>query len=160
MIFKNFKFDSANAFRVVLVWDNEDDPKKEKLLIGRSIDETNYPWIVLDTDGTTEEYRHIEFVGERSITQGLMFGDIIKKDTLICKRKILGVTDEVVFVSSNDNYDETDGVYTVKELINNGYKLFIEDSGEEKPELVHLTIQDISDGKGKGIAHELIRIKE
>jgi hypothetical protein len=155
MIINAYNIDTTNSFQTVKVWDNESDPiKKERLLIGKIIGEDSYPWLVLDTEGETESYRYMEYIGEKSILGRLSSGDILIKEDY--KVKVVAVIGELVFITTRDMKEAGD--YLLKsELINKGYTLADE---EKEEDLIHLTIQDISDGKGKGIKPELIRIKE
>lgn len=93
----------------------------------------------------------------RTIEDGLRKGDMIKdgSDT----RKVLVVIDDVIIPSKQNNYSESGVPYTIKELIDMGYKLVTPEE-EKKEELVHLTIKDISEGKGTGVPPHLIRVKE
>lgn len=92
----------------------------------------------------------------RTIQDGLVCGDMIAIGNSGGWRKILGICGDVIFISELNECNISTGHYTLNELINKGYKLY----NEQPQEIVELTIQDISKGKGKGVDPKLIRIKE
>lgn len=81
-------------------------------------------------------------------------GDILVQGSN--QRKIAFIHNNVMLLTNLEETSAT-GPYTVKTIEVAGWKLKDEPK-EEK--LIELTIQDISDGKGKGIPAHLIRIKE
>lgn len=94
----------------------------------------------------------------RTIEDGLRKGDMIAKPEGD-KRKVLGVLDDVCFISGIDNHEAVFATCIIQELIKGGWKLVTPEE-EKKEELVHLTIKDISEGKGTGVPLHLIRVKE
>jgi hypothetical protein len=61
-------------------------------------------------------------------------GDFIERDGE--KRKVLGVLEDLVFVSRDDNFDKSDGYYYLKsELISNGWKVVGATAPEEMTEI-------------------------
>ena len=89
----------------------------------------------------------------RTIEDGLRKGDIII-DTDGDRRKILGVIDDVIIPSGTNDYSESGLPCTKQELIGLGYKLVIPEEEEKGENKVYLTFEDISAGKGVGIAPE------
>lgn len=90
----------------------------------------------------------------RTIEDGLKVGDIIENNNN--SRKILAVVDLIYIVSNSKNYGTANISFTLGELIESKYKL---KQPKIEDEVIELTIQDISEGKGKGIDPKLIRIK-
>ena len=70
------------------------------------------------------------------------------------KYKVLGRCGDVVFKSYPYEYGRASSFICSIQKIKDNFKF----AGEEK--LVHLTIQDISEGKGKSVDPKLLRVKE
>jgi hypothetical protein len=94
----------------------------------------------------------------RTIEDGLEEGDIIVSTNN--QRKVLGICGQVILISVSNKFNRAAGSFTLSELIDNSYQLVQPESDPKSQDLVHLTIQDISEGKGKGIDPKLLRIKE
>ena len=92
----------------------------------------------------------------RTIEDGLRTGDVIKDGS--GTRKVLVVIDDVIIPSKQNNYSESGVPYTIKELIDMGYKLVAPEEEKKEDSKVYLTFEDISAGKGVGIAPERICI--
>ena len=92
----------------------------------------------------------------RTIQDGLRKGDVIKDGS--GTRKVLVVIDDVIIPSKQNNYSESSVPYTIKELIDIGYKLVTPEEEKKEESKVYLTFEDISAGKGVGIAPERICI--
>jgi len=117
-------------------------------------------WSWMPNNLTNQAWDNVKFTEpsskSKTIKDGLKEGDVIVKRNN--SRKVLGVCGKVIFISSSNDYNKTaGGGYTLKELITSNYNLLVPKS-TEKP--VYLTLQEISDGKGKGIPSHLIKIKE
>lgn len=90
-------------------------------------------------------YKYATFIDEpvekpRRIEDGLKYGDIIvNKDG---KRKVLGIVDEVIFISFINDFDRiATTIDTLSEIISKNYKL----ESEVKPiEEVEMTVAEIS----------------
>lgn len=93
----------------------------------------------------------------RTIEDGLRKGDVIMgKDG--DKRKILAVIDDIHVVSFVNVFDRISGLFTLQELIKGGWKLVAPEEEKKEESKVYLTFEDISAGKGVGIAPERICI--
>jgi hypothetical protein len=74
-------------------------------------------------------------------------------------RKVLSISDEMVALSRPGGI--TFKNWLDKQMLKKlGYKIYIEPTPEPEPQIVELTIEDISNGKGVGVPAHLIRIKE
>jgi hypothetical protein len=91
----------------------------------------------------------------RTIEQGLVQGDIVI-DADNDKYEVLGICGRVIFLSDDNNFNVASNQFTLEELINFDYKLY----QPEEEDIVELTFQEISEGKGKGVNPKLLKIKE
>ena len=102
----------------------------------------------------------IQFLNQyrpRTIEDGLRTGDMIVNQNGD-KRKILAVVNDVVIASFVNVFDRISGMYILRELINVGWKLVTTEEEKKEESKVYLTFEDISAGKGIGIAPERICI--
>ena len=152
MIFDKFKIDTTNAFREVLAWDGNEDSAEPALLVGKNLTDNDYPWIVIK-NGESEDFKYIKFLPRKGIIDSVITGDILI-DQGGDRRKVLVAFTDVCILSAENEFNEAGSNYTVKELLEEGWEI----EGAPLEELVHLTIQDISDGKGKGIDPSLIEL--
>lgn len=105
-------------------------------------------------------YENVVFIDPRketprTIQDGLKYGDVIVQyvdgDKSIRKCKILGVCDDVVFTSTNNNFSISRGdSNTLSELIKYGWKLESEIQQPE-PKTVKMTVAEISKLVGKTV---------
>ena len=85
----------------------------------------------------------------RTIEDGLEVNDIII-NTDNYEKKVLAVLNEeigVYVLSVSDNFDEADYIYTLSELIYNGYKL----KSQVDSDAVEMTVEEISKQLGKNV---------
>jgi len=158
---EKYKFNTEGYPKEMLCWDNNEEDADARLVLGKDTrTDTKYPYITIDEYGDSVNCKHVKNIpssGPRKIEDGLVEGDVIVNSKGE-KRLILGVCGKAIFTSYRGNHDQAYEIfYTLSELISNDYTLFQEENHQQ---IVELTIQDISDGKGKGIDANLIRIKE
>ncbi|MBW3021683.1 hypothetical protein KY328_02085 [Candidatus Woesearchaeota archaeon] len=155
MQFKDFNVDTTGYPKVMLCWQGDESEAIEDVVLGELMDNSLYGYIC-----ASDNYINVKPLPDaapRGIKDGLKYGDIVINDEGD-QRKVLGVCDEAIFLSHINGFSIAAGsVYSIQELINMGYTL---KQPKSELKIVELTIQDISDGKGKGIDPKLIRIKE
>ena len=161
MEFKDYEIDCTGYPKEMYVWD-EDGEKQKRLVFGKSTNEFNYPYLTISGD-SPEDPEYMEYAEDiikerRSIEDGLQEGDEITKysNSYHEIRWVLGVCGSGILLSALNNKNKASVWWTKDELIADGWELKTDYPEEE----VHLSIQDISEGKGKGIDPKLIRIKE
>jgi len=144
----------------MMVWDDGGEVHERIVLCYAN--GAKYPYKTANDEGAIASWQYAKDIAPekpRTIEDGLVHGDVIV-DRDGEKSKILGVCGDVFFRSSIGDFDVASSYpHTLKELIRKGWKLEPELTTEE-PEIVELTIQDISEGKGAGVDPKFIRIKD
>ena len=112
----------------MLVWDDDEDKSKEAFIYVKEPENKTYPWVGRGLGGRAwacgwKNAKPLPSAKPRTIEDGLKVGDvIISWDT---ERKVLGVCDRIIFVSSTMNFNTIDDHYTIEDLINAGYSIKI-----------------------------------
>jgi hypothetical protein len=144
----------------MLCWTHDEQNAAEYHVLAKITNSKSpFKYKAVDNDGYNIVFKHVKSLPNRTIKDGLYQGDIII-DSEGHRIKILGVCGEVYLTSELNDFSISDNHYTLEELINREFKLVQEDEDTTESNLIHLTIQDISEGKGKGIDPKRIRIKE
>lgn len=164
MKYKDFEIITEGYPKVMLCWDYDENKASEELVLCE-VPNRDFGFKCIDLDRDIIEYKNakdLHSTKPRTIEDGLQYGDIIVKDNY--KSTILSVHQDIIhksldvaYIESNNHTKCCGTAFTLSKLIEDGWTLKQEQS---KPDIVELTIQDISDGKGKGIDPSLIRIKE
>jgi hypothetical protein len=142
----------------MMVWD--DSTGEVERIVLCVVKNDNSPYKTISPEGRLSGWQHASDIAPekpRTIEDGLVQGDVIVTSSR--KAKILGVCGDAIIRSWLGDFDTASSVHTLKELILDGWKLESELTAQE-PELVELTIQDISEGKGAGVDPKFIRIKD
>ena len=116
-----------------------------------------HDWLSADEINHSTNFSFLAPSRPRTIEDGLRTGDMIVNQNGD-KRKILAVVNDVVIASFVNVFDRISGMYILRELINVGWKLVTPEEERKEESKVYLTFEDISAGKGVGIAPERICI--
>jgi hypothetical protein len=146
----------------MLCWDyDEQDAKEYHVLAKITNSETEFKYKGISNEGYSIAFICAKSlpISNRTLKDGLYQGDIIV-DSEGHRIKILGVCGEVYLTSELNDFSISGSQFKLEELINGEFRLVQEDEDTAESNLVHLTIQDISKGRGKGIDPKRIRIKE
>jgi len=153
---KEYNFDTTGYPRIMLCWDeNNKFNVQECLVLGEHThDNVKHKYRVLNKHGDIDMFTYVKPITELERTiNDVRYGDILLYGS--SKFKVLTVIDDIVFLSDSD-LQSARSFHSIHDLIDDGYIL----EEIKTSELVHLTFEDISNGKGKGIPPELIRVKK
>jgi hypothetical protein len=146
----------------MLCWTHDEQNAAEYHVLAKITNSKSpFKYKAVDNDGYNIVFKHVKSlpISNRTLKDGLYQGDIII-DSEGHRIKILGVCGEVYLASELNDFSISGSQFKLEELINGEFKLVKEDEDTAESNLVHLTIQDISEGKGKGVDPKRIRIKE
>jgi len=131
---------------------NYEEKKAIKQFVIYEKKQDDYPFLCIDKDGDFDCFVNVKPIEEpkpRTIQDGLKYGDIIVNED--GRRKVLAVIDEVIIISYSDNFHETASFYTLRELIQIGYKLEQELQPESEETVFEMTVAEISEALGKNV---------
>ena len=141
--------------RPMLCWDNEESGAEEYHVLAKVVEaDSKYQFKVLHDNGNVVGFKNAKEISKpkpRTIEDGLVEGDVIVNDNYI--RTILGVCGKVYLASSHNNPDYFHFGYTLVELIQHNYKLFVEPQVESAltSQVTEMTVAEISKALGKTV---------
>jgi len=148
---KNIKF--SGYPKLMRVWDEDVSNSKIVYVLAERLDDHHqFPFIAIDISGESNSYSNAEDIEEpeerkfnkqRTIKDGLEFGDIIKNNNSGYINKVLGICNDAIFLSLNGDLDNiSDNIYTLQELIKCGYE--IETKEQIKNDVIQMTVSEVS----------------